>query len=108
MARETVTIYRDDLDGTKISEGRGGPHTFALDGTEYAIDLSDKNLAKLNKALEPFIDAGSRVRGTRARKRSARGTNAAEIRAWARDNGYEVPDRGRIPAEIREAWESVK
>jgi hypothetical protein len=29
------------------------------------------------------------------------------VRVWARSNGYEVPDRGRISAEIQQAYDKA-
>ena len=48
--------------------------------------------------------------GTRRGRRSAAtsiGPSAREVRDWARSNGFKVPDRGRIPAEVREAFDKA-
>lgn len=110
MARNTIIELTDDIDGTK------GERTisFALDGTNYEIDLSKKNAAALEKALAPYVDAGRRVRGERRGGRSAgvsrrsRNSATAEIRAWAQAEGYELGAKGRIPASIVEAYEAAK
>ena len=106
VASRTITLYVDDLDGTEIKEGKGGPVSFGLDGQDYSIDLTEKNAAELRKALQPFIAVAGKVArkaGTRARK-SDSGPTPAELRAWAAENGFDVPTRGRIPDSIRTAW----
>jgi hypothetical protein len=91
---------------------------FGLDGVNYTIDLSDKNAGKLRKALDPYLAAASRVgrsagtgrisaRGAAAPSRTNRDQNQA-IREWATKNGYEVSERGRIPASIVEAFHSKR
>lgn len=112
MARREVVIYTDDLDGTE------GAQTvkFGLDGVQYEIDLSEKNAAKLREALAPFIAAARKtgrggvvVGGRAARGRAAtpdREQNKA-IRAWAKREGLEISDRGRIPQEIVEKYHAM-
>ncbi|KQY61825.1 histone-like nucleoid-structuring protein Lsr2 [Nocardioides sp. Root140] len=104
MAQKVITLISSDLSG---AEG-AAEYSFALDGVEYAIDLTAKEKDELDKALARFIEAGRKV-GARGRKaaKSASGTSAAEVRAWGKENGYSVPDRGRIPAEVREAFEAT-
>lgn len=68
MAERVIRQLIDDIDGTKISEGKGGRVEFSLDGTSYEIDLSTANAAKFEKALKPYIDAAKKVGGSRARR----------------------------------------
>ncbi|PRB17258.1 Lsr2 family protein [Microbacterium sp. MYb62] len=112
MAQRHIVELIDDLDQTPI-DGAGGSHTFALDGREYEIDLSEANADRLRGALAPFIGAGRRVGSskiasasapTRGRARSRNETDA--IRVWARRNGYEVSDRGRIAESVLNAYRS--
>jgi hypothetical protein len=108
MAKQTQIILIDDLSGETIADGKGGTVTFGLDGVEYAIDLTDKNSGRLRAALSSYVAAGTRVgrkSGTRG-LRSQSGPSAREVRDWARSNGYEVPDRGRIPGNVREAFDA--
>lgn len=105
MAKKVQVILIDDIDGSEADESVD----FAIDGVQYQIDLTQKNAQKLRAALEPYVNAGHRVAGTRkrtAKKASSSSTSgdAAAIRAWARDNGHEVPARGRIPAAVRDAY----
>ena len=112
MAKQVITVLTDDMDGTDADR----TVEFGLDGASYTIDLSDKNAGKLRKALEPYITAGHRLGrgpvggrgGPRTRTaagagRSSRDQNQA-IRAWAAKNGYDVSERGRIPASVVEAF----
>lgn len=106
MAQRRIIELIDDLDETTIEEG--GTHTFALNGASYEIDLSSANAEKLRDALAPFIEAARRVksgavgRGTSARKNTSADMNT--IRAWARENGYTVSDRGRVPERVMAAY----
>jgi len=101
----------DDIDGTDAVETVG----FALDGVDYEIDLSDEHAAELREAISLYVGHARRTGGRRRSGRkvtsSGNGTGdgggsatAAEIRAWARDNGWDVPERGRVSAEVREAY----
>ncbi|MEW2424551.1 Lsr2 family protein [Streptomyces nigra] len=110
MAQQIVTQLIDDLDGSEASE----TIVFGLDGKTYEIDLNEKNAAKLRKALESYVDKGRKTGGARGGKRGGSTQTAASsgdtalIRAWAKENGYEVNDRGRVPAEIKEAYAKAK
>ena len=114
MARRIITQFTDDLDGSELPEGSRST-SFSLDGVNYSIDLSEENADKLRAALQPFIDAGTRVGApATARRRPASpssGPSASDrlqaIRGWAQDNGYAVGDRGRIKQEILDAYDSA-
>jgi hypothetical protein len=107
MAQRVVTELVDDLDGGAADE----TVMFAWKGYTYEIDLSEKNLAKLDKALTPFVAKARRVGRTPKPRPRMTATNAssdaAAVRAWAVANGYEVPARGRIPSDIRQAYAAV-
>jgi len=111
--KRITTELVDDLDSTVIGPGEGGTVTFALDGASYEIDLGRANQQALRDALAPFI-AKARSTGRRAsaaprsRSASAPTGETAAVRAWAQRNGYEVGDRGRIPAEIRAAYTAAQ
>jgi hypothetical protein len=103
-------FLEDDLDGGQAEE----TVTFSLDGVSYEIDLSRKNAHKMRDALALYVGSARKVGGRRRRgsaKSSARtgsGTgSSAEIREWARNNGWDIPERGRIAAEVREAYEAA-
>jgi hypothetical protein len=111
MAKRVIHELIDDIDGKTADESI----TFALDGTQYEIDLSKKNAAKLRDAVAPFVAAGTRIgRGgiTTARGRDPRGRAPARsdrdqnraIREWAQSKGIDVSDRGRIRQAIVERY----
>ena len=109
MAQRVEVQLTDDLDGVDIPAGKGQTVAFGLDGTSYEIDLSNKNAAAFRKVLAPYVDAGRLLRSTRGARvtRTYIGADNHTIKQWARSNGYEVNDRGRIPNDIREAFESA-
>ena len=113
MAKQVITLLTDDIDGSEADR----TVEFSIDGVRYTIDLSDKNAGKLRKALDPYLAAATRVGRGGASPRSASSRSAASsgrvgreqnqaIRAWAAKNGYEVSERGRIPASVTEAFHS--
>nr|WP_153395028.1 Lsr2 family protein [Ornithinicoccus halotolerans] len=110
MAQRVQTILVDDIEGTEIKNG-GETVQFAVDGVSYEIDLSDKNAQKMRETLKFYTDHGRRVGGRRQSSggRSSRADKEQlnAIRQWARDNGYEVSDRGRIKKEIIEAYHAA-
>ncbi|CAM5619366.1 Lsr2 family protein OS=Streptomyces alboniger OX=132473 GN=CP975_19810 PE=4 SV=1 [Streptomyces alboniger] len=109
MAQKVQVLLVDDIDGGEADE----TVTFALDGKTYEIDLTTTNADKLRGLLEPYVKGGrrtgGRASGGRGKARAASGgsQDTAQIRAWAKDNGYEVNDRGRVPQSIREAYEKA-
>jgi hypothetical protein len=104
MAQEIHTIFIDDIDGGAAE----GTVRFALDGTEYEIDLSTAHSEELRSALGKYITharkaGGSAHRGGRTAGRGRRADspqNTTEIRNWARENGHDIKDRGRVPADL--------
>lgn len=105
MAQRVNVVLVDDIDGDEASE----TVSFALDGVDYEIDLNEGNARALRDALTRYVDAGRRVGGRRRRGQKAAaggstGPSAADIREWARANGWDVPERGRVSAEVREAY----
>ena len=107
MAQKIHIVLEDDLSGGEATE----TVTFGLDGTTYEIDLNDKNAGKLRDALAPYVGHGRKVGAAPRRGRrpsaSADGASAREIREWARSNGHDVPDRGRVSADVRAAYEAA-
>lgn len=116
MAQKVVTLYTDDLTGEESTEI--DTYTILINGAGVEIDLTPDSHDKLMEALNPFLQAegarrvrdGSSGRGRRpagTAARSAKGDDAADIRAWAKEQGYEVNDRGRVSATVREAYEKA-
>jgi hypothetical protein len=106
MAQKVTVVLEDDL--------TGGPakHTvrFAFDGTGYEIDLNAKNAAAFSKQLAPYLEHARRA-GRAQSRRSGRTTanrqRSGDIRAWAKQHGLVVSDRGRIPASVAEQYHAA-
>jgi hypothetical protein len=102
VAQKVQTLFIDDLDGSAAD----GTVRFGLDGTDYEIDLNARHTQALRDALAPYVSAGRKVTGgarrqvRASRKAQANGANTTEIREWAKAQGLEVKDRGRVPAEL--------
>lgn len=102
MAQRIVYRLEDDLDNSEAAE----TIVFGVDSVSYEIDLSEANAQKLRDLLAPYVAAGRRVGGRRKTGNRRRGgSSATEVRAWAAENGYTVSSRGRVPAEVREAYD---
>jgi len=104
VAQKIQTLFVDDIDGSEAE----GTVRFGLDGAEYEIDLNTKHAAELRAALAQYVAAARRATGARrpgparsgGRRGTASGLDSTEVRDWARSQGIEVKDRGRIPAEL--------
>jgi hypothetical protein len=108
MAQRVEVRLTDDLSGADIPRGRGETVSFSLDGTSYEIDLTTKNARALRKALRPYVEAGRPLKGARRPPvRTKIGADTRTVKAWARANGYQVRDRGRVPNEILAAFEAA-
>jgi hypothetical protein len=110
VAQKMLVILEDDIDGGAAQE----TITFALDGTTYEIDLNAANAAALRDAFAPFVGAArkaGRGRGpsvSRPRRASAgRPADLTAVREWARSNGHQVSDRGRISAAVQKAYDAA-
>ena len=102
MAQRVRVDLVDDVDGSPAEESVN----FALDGVNYVIDLSAENASKLRDALSLWVDHARRTGGRRTRgRRPTGGPTANEGRQWAKSQGYEVSERGRVSNEIREAYQ---
>ncbi|SDK89053.1 Lsr2 protein [Actinopolyspora mzabensis] len=122
MAQKVTVQLVDDVDGSEAES----TVEFALDGVSYTIDLSSENAAELRDALAPYLSSARRVGGrkrsgkanktgkTRQSNSGSQAPKAADrernqaIREWARQQGMQVSDRGRIPAEIVEAYDKAQ
>jgi hypothetical protein len=106
MAKTVSVVITDDLDGSPEAE----TVTFSFDGHSYEIDLSPKNVAKLEKSLQPFMDAGRRAarpRPVRAAPGAGIRIDRAAVRGWAHEQGLRVSERGRISAEVMSKYEAA-
>lgn len=106
MAQKIQVLLVDDLDGGEAEE----TVSFGLDGVEFEIDLTAENAANLREALADYIGSARRVgrRRNSGRKRTGTGgTDTAAIRDWARTNGVQVSERGRVAAEVVAQYEAA-
>jgi Lsr2 len=119
MAQKTIITLVDDLTG-EAAENISTVE-FALDGRAYELDLTDENSAKLHDALSQYVNAARKIGGQRRSvTRPDRGSQSTSrttgynretlksIREWAKKNGHNVSDRGRLPAEVLQAWETAQ
>lgn len=106
MVMRVVEVFEDDLDGSSADVTL----SFALDGTSYEIDLSDANAQRMREVFQPYVEAAKPVAKAKVQKRSAgrpSGDSPAVVRAWAKANGYEVNERGRIPSNVIAAYQAA-
>ena len=102
MAQKIQTLFIDDLDGSTAE----GTIRFGLDGTEYEIDLNAGHAKELRDVLARYVDAARRAGGSvrkparGSRRGTAAGVNTTEVREWARAQGIEVKDPGRVPSDL--------
>lgn len=116
MAQKVLVQLVDDLDGSTTDDIE--TVTFSLDGVNYEIDLGPDNAAKLRDSVAPYVGSARRVGGRMKRGTAAKATatkssppsnreQTKAIREWARQQGHDLSDRGRIPAWIIEAFEDA-
>ena len=103
MAQKIQTLFIDDIDGGAAE----GTVRFALDGTDYEIDLNAKHSEELRSAIGKYVNHARKVgslrragRGAGRAGRAGSALNTTEIRNWAREQGYDIKDRGRVPADL--------
>jgi hypothetical protein len=101
MAQKVQTLFIDDLDGSEAA----GTVQFGLDGASYEIDLNSKHAEALRKSLARYVEVSRKTSASRRPSRTGRssspnGINNTAVREWARSQGIEVKERGRIPAEL--------
>jgi Lsr2 len=106
MAKNVSVVITDDLDGSAGAE----TVAFGFDGHSYEIDLGEKNRVKLEKSLQPFIDAGRKTaarKSAKAPRAAGSRTDRAAVRAWAAGQGLKVSERGRISAEVMSKYDAA-
>ncbi|KRF37176.1 histone-like nucleoid-structuring protein Lsr2 [Nocardioides sp. Soil805] len=109
MAQKVNIILVDDLDGSEAAE----TVSFGLDGASYEIDLNDANAAALREALAGYVGHARKTTGGARRGRrtgsaaSSSSGNTKDIREWAKSQGMEVSERGRISADVQQAYDAA-
>ena len=125
MAKQISVQLVDDIDGTVIDEEAGESIEFSVSGVDYVIDLKSKNATEFHRKVDYYIEHATRVGGRKRKTSPATATAAAvappkvgaaakrdpsqtrAIRQWASDQGYDINDRGRIPADVRDAFDAA-
>ena len=108
MAQKIQTLFIDDIDGGEAE----GTVRFALDGNEFEIDLNSKHSNELRSTLVEYISHARKVGGA-SRRAGARGVrkpasvDTGVIRAWARQQGIDIKERGRVPASVVEQYRAA-
>ena len=105
MATQHTVTFVSDLSGEPADPDTATVQ-FALDGTDYEIDLTDGEQSELREMLKPFISAARR--SSRADQANTEmPVSNQELRAWAIESGFDLPKRGRIPAPVRDAYDAA-
>src|SRR5262249_1455999 len=106
MAQKVSVVLEDDLTGGPAEQ----TVRFAFDGTDYEIDLNAKNAAAFSKQLAPFIEHARRAGRAPSRRPGRTAANrqrSGDIRAWAKEHGLAVSERGRIPVSVAEQYHAA-
>lgn len=98
MAREIVTKISDDLGGVGSAE----PLRFSVNGQKFVIDLNKRNTETFFRRLAPYMEAAQPDPPGYSRPRI--NSEAAKVRAWAQENGLLTSERGRIPQDVWDAY----
>ncbi|MGI8433602.1 MAG: histone-like nucleoid-structuring protein Lsr2 [Nocardioidaceae bacterium] len=108
MAKLERVEFLSDLSEQPISDTESKTLQFALDGQSFEIDLSAAEQAELRQILERYVSAARRMNNRgRTIKTTKIGPDAKTVRAWAQSHGIKVPDRGRIPEDVRQQFEAA-
>jgi hypothetical protein len=121
VAKQVTIQLVDDIDGSVIDDDSGETIEFVVNGVEYSIDLKAKNANEFHKRLDYYIEHATRVGGRKRKPSPAAASTPATagtpakrdpeqtraIRQWAFDQGYEISERGRIPATVEEAYNAA-
>src|SRR2546430_1837353 len=105
MAQRVEVVLEDDIDGSPADE----TVRFAYDGRQYEIDLSSKNAQALRSTLGKYIEHARKAPGGPRQARGPRSrVDTSAVREWARAQGKEISDRGRIPASVMKEYEAAQ
>lgn len=111
MAQKVMTLLVCDLHGDETE----GVETisFGLEGATYEVDVCKKHAKEIRDSVGKFVPSARKVssrsggRGRGRRGSKVAGASTADVRTWALENGYDVGERGRIPAAVVDAYRSA-
>jgi nucleoid-associated protein Lsr2 len=106
VAQKVTVVLEDDLTGGPAEQ----TIRFAFDDTDYEIDLNAKNAATFSKQLAPYVEHARRAGRAPSRRPGRTAANrqrSGDIRAWAKEHGLTVSERGRIPASVVEQYNAA-
>lgn len=110
MAQKVSVTYACDYDEKEIPDGQHRLRRFSVDGRDYEIDLCEKHSSRFDELIGKYAEharKASSARGTRSKRRTAaHRKHSAQVRAWAKDHGLVVSERGRIPADVVSRYEA--
>ena len=109
MAQRVTTTFTDDIDGSEAER----TFPFAVDGTHYEIDLSTQNIKEFNEAIAGFVESARKVKATSSGRKAPASSGGVKsdreqtraVRLWARQQGHQINDRGRIPSHVQQAFD---
>lgn len=108
MAQKVLTILVSDITGKEIAEGDGETVAFTLDGQSYELDLTNKEADKFRGLFQDYIAVARKSGGRRTARSASKSSGSKEdlaaIREWAKANGHEVSERGRIAQSVKDAY----
>jgi hypothetical protein len=113
MAQKVQITLLCDLDDGNVEADE--TLQFGLGGASYEVDVCGKHAQQVRDGLQPFVVHGRKTSsassGSSSRRRSGRAATGrdqtAGVRAWAKDKGIHVNDRGRIPASVVKEYEAA-
>lgn len=110
--QKTIVTKIDDLTGKEYDKGE--TITFSFEGEQFEIDLNSFNARNFRRSMNKYMEKGRKVRSAQGRTHKGNGRRATHdreyvhtVRAWAKENGYEVADRGRVPQAVYAAYEKA-
>jgi hypothetical protein len=114
MAQKVQVVLTCDVHADEVAAAE--TVAFGFDGSSYAFELCAEHLAEFNDTMHGYVASARLADGPRPRRvvpaatggRTTGSVASSDVRSWAKENGYEVNDRGRIPAEIRSAFEAAQ
>lgn len=110
MVQQYISVKTSDLSGVELVDGGGDTISFSVGRNSYAIDLTNEEVGAFYDALKPFTDAarkGGDVTSTRTARSTTPKQDLAAVRDWANKNGFQVSTRGRVPANVLEAYHAA-